>query len=60
MSPVRAVFSGLFFVSTFAATMSAVLLLRAPREGDRAGAWFWAAAYASSSLVAALSFGELL
>lgn len=60
MNPVRAVFAGLFFVFTFTATMSAVLLLQAPREGDRAGAWFWAAVYAASSLAAALSFGELL
>ncbi len=56
----RAVFSGLFFVSTFAATMNAILLLQAPREGDRAGAWFWAAVYASSSLMADLCFWEML
>ena len=43
MTPVRSVFAALFFLSTFMVTMSAVLLLQAPREGDRAGAWFWAA-----------------
>ena len=53
------VFAALFFVSTFMATLSAVLLLQAPREGDRAGAWFWTAVYAASSLVADLCFWEL-
>ena len=43
MIHVGEVFAGLFFVSTFMVTVSAVLLLQAPREGDRAGAWFWAA-----------------
>ena len=59
MSPVGEVFAALFFVSTFMATLSAVLLLQAPREGDRAGAWFWTAVYAASSLVADLCFWEL-
>ncbi len=55
----RAVFAGLFFVSTFMATTSAVLLLQAPREGDRSGAWFWAAVYASSSIMVDLCFWEM-
>lgn len=59
MNPVRAVFSGLFFVSTFVVALSAVLLLQAPYEGDRAGAWFWATVFAASSLVADLCFWEL-
>ena len=60
MTPVRSVFAALFFISTFMVTMSAVLLLRAPREGDRAGAWFWATVFASSSLVADCCFWKLL
>ncbi len=59
MTPVRAVLAGAFFVSTFTAAVSAVLLLQAPYGGDRGGAWFWAAAYAASSLAADLSFWEL-
>ncbi len=53
MSPVREVFSGLFFVSTFAATMSAVLLLQAVREGSRPGAWTSAAAFLWFSVLTA-------
>ena len=60
MSPVREVFAALLFLSTFMVTMSAVLLLQAPREGDRAGAWFWAAVFAASSFVADCCFWELV
>ena len=60
MTHVKEVFAALFFVSAFMVAMSAVLLLRAPYEGDRAGAWFWAAVYAASSLVADCCFWELL
>ena len=60
MTPARSVFAALFFVSTFMVTMSAVLLLQAPREGDRAGAWFWAAVFAAASLVADCCFWGLL
>ena len=60
MSFVREVFAALFFVSTFMVTISAVLLLQAPREGDRSGAWFWAVVFAASSLVADCCFWELL
>ena len=60
MIHVREVFAGLFFVSTFMVSMSAVLLLQAPREGDRAGAWFWAAVFAASSFVADCCFWGLL
>ena len=60
MTPVREVFAGLFLVSTFMVAMSAVLLLRAPYEGDRSGAWFWAAVFVASSLVADCCFWELL
>ena len=60
MTPVREVFAALLFLSTFMVTMSAVLLLRAPYEGDRAGAWFWAVVFAASSLVADCCFWELV
>ena len=60
MTPVSEVFAGLFFISTFIVTMSAVLLLQASREGDRAGAWFWAAVFAASSLVADCCFWGLV
>ena len=56
----RSVFAALFFISTFMVTTSAVLLLQAPREGDRAWAWFWAAVFAASSFVADCCFWELL
>ena len=59
MTHVREVFAALFFVSTFMVTLSAVLLLQAPREGDRAGAWFWAAVFVTASLVADCCFWEL-
>ena len=60
MSHVREVFAGLFFISTFMVTMSAVLLLQAAREGDRNAAWFWMAAFTVSSLVADCCFWELV
>ena len=60
MTPVREVFAGLFFLSTFMVAMSAVLFLRAPYEGDRAGAWFWAVVFAASSLAADCCFWGLL
>ena len=59
MTPVREVFAGLFFISTFMVTLSAVPFLTAPFEGARAGAWFWAAVFAASSLVADCFFWEL-
>ena len=60
MIHVREVFAGLFFVSTFMVSMSAVLLLQASREGDRNAAWLWAAVFAAASLVADCCFWELL
>ena len=60
MIHVREVFAALLFVSAFMVTMSAVLLLQAPREGDQAGAWFWAAVFAASSLVADCCFWGLV
>ena len=60
MIHVGEVFAALFFVSTFVVTMSAVLLLQAPREGDRNAAWFWAAVFAAASFVADCCFWELL
>ena len=61
MTHVRSVFAALlFFISTFMVTMSAVLLLRAPSEGDRSGAWFWAAVFAASSLATDCCFWGLL
>ena len=60
MTPVGSVFAGVFLVSTFMVSMSAVLLLRAPYEGDRAGAWFWAAVFVASSVVADCCFWGLV
>ena len=60
MTPVREVFAALFFVSTAMAAMSAALLLQASSEGNRAGAWLWAAVFVASSLVADCCFWELL
>lgn len=56
MSVVRMAYGGLLVASTFGATLSAALLLKAPGEGDREGAWFWAALFAVSSLLADLFF----
>lgn len=56
MSPMRVAYLGLLVASASWATVSAVLLLRTPGEGDRAAAWFWAALFAVSSLLADLFF----
>ena len=60
MTPVRPVFAGLFFVSTFMVTLSAVFLLQVAREGDRGAAWFWASVFAASSFAADCCFWGLL
>ena len=56
MSPVREAYLGLLVASASWATICAALLLKAPGEGDRNGAWFWAALFAVSSLLADLFF----
>ena len=60
MNVVRSLYLGVLFASASWAFLSAVFLLRSPEEGDRAGAWFWAAVFASSSLVADCCFWGLL
>ncbi len=59
MSVVRVAYLGILVSATAWSVLSAVLLAVVLREDDRAGAWFWAAAYAASSLAADLSFWEL-
>ena len=56
MNVVRALYLGMLFASASWAVLSAVFLLRSPQEGDRGAAWFWAALFAASSLLADLFF----
>ena len=60
MNVVRSLYLGVLFASASWAFLSAVFLLRSPEEGDRAGAWFWAVAFAAASFVADYCFWELL
>ena len=60
MNVVKSLYLGLLFASASWAFLSAVFLLRSPQEGDRGSAWFWAAVYAVSSLVADCCFWGLL
>ena len=54
------VYLGMLIAAVFGAVMSAVLLLGTADEGDRPAAWLWGAYFAAASLVAALTFWELL
>ncbi len=61
VSTVRVAYLGMILVAAVCwAILSVVLLLGSPREGDRGGAGFWAAAFVGSSIAAAWCFWELL
>jgi hypothetical protein len=55
----RVAYLGILAAAMAWSVLSAVLLVTVLRYDDRGGAWFWAAVYAASSLVADLCFWEL-
>ena len=60
MSAAQNAWAAILLVSTFTAFMSAAVMVGSVHEGDGAGARVWAVVFFGSSLVAALSFWELV
>jgi hypothetical protein len=55
----RVAYLGILIAAMAWSVLSAVLLIAGLQDDDRGGSWFWAAVFASSSLVADLCFWEL-
>ena len=61
MSPEEVTILWGLILAAFCAFASALILgIDSPEEWSRVGAWFWAAAFAAASLVAAYYFWRLL